>query len=282
MKITKIFFAFFGVVAINNACSEEYLNVYNANYGSVAVYSNNLRNDVYAIGGAVPNGAATPADCFMRAQVKITKTPDVYSGNLDAVSNRVILISDSDVLGKKIFVQLMSGEVLIQRSDTNGICADGIDFTGKYTRVLPGSKDFEEIFMGLLDLQYGEALNWNKVRNFKDAIRMLQDFFYDDNYLNIHDVSDRKKYNNAENDLGFFYQENGEDSVAISHFNAVVKRDPSRTVGWLNLGDSYWNINDKGNAIRCYQEYVKLMRKSSMEKKIVARASQRISGASVN
>lgn len=78
------------------------------------------------------------------------------------------------------------------------------------------------------------------------------------------------------NDLGFFLSEKGYYKEAVTILQRLVNTIPSRTVAYLNLSDSYWNLGKKTEAQLFYEKYRDFMTSDGKEKKIPKRAIERI------
>lgn len=77
------------------------------------------------------------------------------------------------------------------------------------------------------------------------------------------------------NDVGFLLGESGYYDESIELLNAVIARNPTRTVAYLNLADSYWGVNDKARAAQAYKQYTSLMSGEGKAQKIPQRAVER-------
>ncbi len=82
-------------------------------------------------------------------------------------------------------------------------------------------------------------------------------------------------YTPALNDYGFFLQELGEHGEAIGMLEAVVELAPNRTVAYLNLADSQWQLGQRAAAQRNYETYAWQMEQQNLGAQIPARAIQR-------
>ena len=70
------------------------------------------------------------------------------------------------------------------------------------------------------------------------------------------------------NDFGFFLEQAGKYQESVTLLEQVIKAVPTRTVAYVNLGDSYWGLNKTIEAAKCYKTYVDLMKKEGKEQKI--------------
>jgi hypothetical protein len=83
-----------------------------------------------------------------------------------------------------------------------------------------------------------------------------------------------QQYIPAVNDYGYFLQKAGQDRSAATILRAVIKCDPKRTVAYLNLADSLWNLGDTKEAKSCYRQYLIRARREKRNS-IPSRAVQR-------
>ena len=81
------------------------------------------------------------------------------------------------------------------------------------------------------------------------------------------------------NDVGFLLGESGYYEESIELLNAVIARNPGRTVAYLNLADSYWGVKDKVRAAQAYKQYASLMTSAGKGSKIPDRVAERSKGA---
>jgi len=77
------------------------------------------------------------------------------------------------------------------------------------------------------------------------------------------------------NDKAFYLGELKYWNAAIHILDKVVSNNPERAVAWLNLGDSYWAINDKDKARKAYSTYISLMGNQKKQDKIPERVYSR-------
>jgi len=79
----------------------------------------------------------------------------------------------------------------------------------------------------------------------------------------------------ALNDYGFFLQQAGDHKGAIPIFNIVIKEDPQRAVAYLNLADSLWALDRKGEAKAHYKTYQRLMAEANKGIPLPPRVAER-------
>lgn len=78
----------------------------------------------------------------------------------------------------------------------------------------------------------------------------------------------------AYNDLGFYLAEGGKDELALKFYRGV-EAVGKRTVLMLNMADSLWRLNRKGEAQRYYREYGEAMAAAGKAQKIPQRVAER-------
>ncbi|WBV59849.1 tetratricopeptide repeat protein [Chryseobacterium camelliae] len=78
------------------------------------------------------------------------------------------------------------------------------------------------------------------------------------------------------NNQAYALQQIGENYSSHALLEEIIKKSPERVVAYLNLADSYWDLNDKNKAKETYQKYISLMKSQKKEvSKIPERAYQR-------
>jgi hypothetical protein len=78
------------------------------------------------------------------------------------------------------------------------------------------------------------------------------------------------------NDLAYFLEQGGYDSLATVILKQIVYHHPNRTVAYLNLGDALFDLGEKSQAKNYYKNYIALCRQKKMEAKIPKRVFSRI------
>lgn len=73
------------------------------------------------------------------------------------------------------------------------------------------------------------------------------------------------------NDIGFFLEQAKMYKEAIYILELVIKKFPSRTVAYINIGDAYWGLEKKDEAKQAYLTYIKQMKQAGKETKIPQR-----------
>lgn len=78
------------------------------------------------------------------------------------------------------------------------------------------------------------------------------------------------------NDIAFYLQKDGNYTESISVLKKVLQSFPNRIVAYINIGDSYWRLNEFAKAKKAYKRYYTLMKESGKETRIPKRVSERI------
>ncbi|PWN66569.1 tetratricopeptide repeat protein [Chryseobacterium oncorhynchi] len=73
------------------------------------------------------------------------------------------------------------------------------------------------------------------------------------------------------NNIAFALSKNGNQKAGIELLKQIITKFPDRTVAYLNLADSYWNIGEKDKAINYYKEYLTLMKTQKKDLKKIPR-----------
>lgn len=78
------------------------------------------------------------------------------------------------------------------------------------------------------------------------------------------------------NDIAFFLAQHGSDEESIFLLEKIIKQFPEHTVAYINIGDAYWNVNQKNKAKQSYAKYIELMKKTEKESKIPKKIFERV------
>lgn len=79
------------------------------------------------------------------------------------------------------------------------------------------------------------------------------------------------------NDIAFYWQKSGYDEDAIWLLKKVINNNPQRTVAYLNMADSLWNISKAEESIENYRKYIDQMKINKKEHLIPQRVLLRAS-----
>jgi len=109
--------------------------------------------------------------------------------------------------------------------------------------ILKPYKDFKKLYTDLsgyplLANRFNEAVLLDFKKKFTLSQRNLDDY----------------------NNIAFALSKNGNQKAGIELLKQIISKFPDRTVAYLNLADSYWNIGEKDKAINNYKEYLTLMK----------------------
>jgi len=82
--------------------------------------------------------------------------------------------------------------------------------------------------------------------------------------VGIHDKTVREI-----NDLAYYYaKKHPASKLLIKVYRDILSLYPKRAVAYYNLGDAYWALGQKENALEAYNRYITLMRREKKEHKI--------------
>jgi hypothetical protein len=104
-----------------------------------------------------------------------------------------------------------------------------------------------------------------------ESIEWSLSFLSPESYMACHPPAQNVQ---AFNDLGFYLAEGGNDEFALKFYRGV-EAVGKRTVLMLNMADSLWRLNRKGEAQRYYREYGEAMTAAGKAQKIPQRVAER-------
>lgn len=216
-------------------------------------------------GGSNDSGASSPADCTVK--FKLEKNKKGYNGVLTPFSSELMEYDDTDnYLASFEFDK--AGMTFISQKSLD-VCPLATDFSGDYTAVNVDSKEYEKGFNELLQLNYHNAMKVFRTGNKDTAIKLLEPY--------MSESIERDFYqSDIFNDYGYFLQQTGLNNEAIKYFSIVMEKSPKRMVTYLNIADSYWDINSRNEAINSYKKYVSMMTNAGKSKQIPGRVFDRI------
>ncbi|MHC8336564.1 hypothetical protein [Pseudomonas sp. HLT2-19-2] len=191
--------------------------------------------------------------------------------NNDACDRSVVSVEDvpKSMIGETSLASFDGRKVLEQLSDLHIKSADG----------------YKKLMMTDVAEQLDKALALYRKGQTEAVSTVMANFLMDGGSGHCYPHSYiAQKYDFAQlpgwsNDLGFLFGETGYYDESIELLNAVVARNPTRTVAYLNLADSYWGLNNKELAARAYKQYASLMSGAGKASKIPARVAERSDGA---
>lgn len=266
--------SFLLLVCSFNAAAVE-ISVYtNSRADIVILHNHGSASHIYGYGGAPDLGPSTPADCAVSASLYFDDDSELFSGDVQGINTNSISYSSADAKGHKASLEIEDEFLEIKELDVFGLCAFGIDFTGQYIKANPGTPSFNESLIAILQLVYEDSLHRLNDHDIRSAIRNLEPF------IGAIDVSNTTNGNYSSvaiilNDYGYMLQKVSRDREAIEIFGEVIRIDPSRTVVYLNLADSYWAIKCGRSAGTMYQKYEQMMEAQGQYKNIPSRVSER-------
>lgn len=78
------------------------------------------------------------------------------------------------------------------------------------------------------------------------------------------------------NNIAFYFSKIKKHEESIFLLNKIISLFPSRTVAYINLGDSFWDMDKKEDALQNYRFYIELMTKQNKQSKIPQRIRNRL------
>lgn len=144
--IIKLFLFGFAFTHLPYAMCASVISVYALAYSNAILIDSGERKTLLIAGGAMPQGPSTPSDCFAKSTLHLKKKPNYYEGSLEPVHNEIMSVDADSVLGKQAGVYIYPSSIRIGNVEVNGICADGIDFSGNYKRVAEDTTKYASTF----------------------------------------------------------------------------------------------------------------------------------------
>lgn len=78
------------------------------------------------------------------------------------------------------------------------------------------------------------------------------------------------------NDKAYYLEQSKLYTESIYLLKKIIKNFPNRTVAYINIGDAYWNSQNKEKAKDAYKIYIEQMKEKGKEQKIPKRIFERI------
>ncbi|WP_392562256.1 tetratricopeptide repeat protein [Orbus sturtevantii] len=87
--------------------------------------------------------------------------------------------------------------------------------------------------------------------------------------------------NNVEsyNNIAYYFEKMELYDESIFILDKIVSLYPNRTVSYINLGDTYWKLGKKDEALKAYQKYIDFMTKNGKKNRIPARIIEHMTQA---
>ena len=74
---------------------------------------------------------------------------------------------------------------------------------------------------------------------------------------------------NQYNDLAFYLQQNSHEELFAQYvLERIITIFPDKIVAYLNLGDTYWDLENFEKAKQAYRKYISLMKTEGNENKV--------------
>ncbi|MFC7346914.1 tetratricopeptide repeat protein [Chryseobacterium zhengzhouense] len=199
--------------------------------------------------------------------------------------------------GCKSLTKSPDNKVFLMREVINDQFQDNYDYyEAPYVAIDTHTQDYAS-YVGIVD----ENIQFLSLSNAKADFINAHDFIFEDNIYYLSDellkripkliknnnlnfsLDDIKEYLNNEplteqniaqyNDIAYYLNEKNKYEESLFLLKIITDKFPNRTVAYLNLGDSYWNIYNKEKAKKSYTTYIELMKS---QKKDLSKIPQRV------
>ncbi|WP_027209559.1 hypothetical protein [Burkholderia sp. WSM2232] len=190
--IIRLFLFSIVLVHATHAMSGTALNIYSGAHGDAILIDAGKNKTLIVAGGAIPRGAGMASDCFAKATLSLKTKPNFYEGQLDSVHNEIIDADLDSVSGRLAGAYIYPSRIRIGKIEVDGICADGIDFSGDYKKIRQESEKYASIFAYFMRMEAQNAENIKKHDGRTAEIDILRPFIEAD-YTKLRlDIQDRK------------------------------------------------------------------------------------------
>ncbi|SEJ92988.1 hypothetical protein [Paraburkholderia diazotrophica] len=150
--------------------------VYRGERGDALLIDAGAEKTFMIAGGALARGSATAGDCFARAILKLNKPPNYFEGELEPVENEIINVDIKDIIGRGVGVYVSKNRLKVGNVEVDGICADGIDFSGYYREIPERDAKYKSIFLYFMRLSEQNAIHLREAGNVAAAVNELKPF----------------------------------------------------------------------------------------------------------
>lgn len=168
------------------------ISVYAGAHGDAMLIDSGESKTLLVAGGAMPQGPATPSDCFAKATLHLKREPNFYEGPLNPAHNEIIDVDANSVSGKRAGAYIYPSRIRIGNVEVDGICADGIDFSGDYKKVSEQSAKYASTFTYFMRMEDQNAADTRKNGKPAEADEELRPFIETDYEKFKLDKEDRK------------------------------------------------------------------------------------------
>ncbi|SAL10225.1 hypothetical protein AWB71_00151 [Caballeronia peredens] len=158
------------------ASAQETVTVYHGVRGDAILVANSNGMILHIVGGSIAKGSSTAADCFAKSVLHAASKSNYFEGVFEPVKNDITDTSVEDIAGKGIGVYIYPNEIRVGGAEIDGICADGVDFSGPYKKISMRDPRFVSIFVYFLGLIDQNAMHLVQLGNIPAAERELGPF----------------------------------------------------------------------------------------------------------
>lgn len=127
-----------------------------------------------------------------------------------------------------------------------------------------------------------KLLNQDKLMSLQNLVLIMQKY----KFKNILSISDINLYLIQDilgnhnlviyNNIAYHLQKAGANKEAIYLLEKIIEKFPDRTVAYYNLGDAYWELEEKEKAKKAYTTYIKQMHEKGLQRKIPKEILRRV------
>ena len=164
------------LVHVTCAIGGNVINVFAGKHGDAMLIDSDESKTLLVAGGAIPRGQATPSDCFAKATLHLKNGQNFYEGPLNPVHTEILDSDAGDISGKQVDVFIYPSRIYIVKVEVDGICADGIDFSGDYKKVAEQSARYASTFTYFMRMEDQNAADMRKNGKLAEANEELRPF----------------------------------------------------------------------------------------------------------
>lgn len=168
------------------------ISVYAGAHGDALLIDAGENKTLLVAGGAIPQGPATASDCLAKASLHLKKEPNFFEGPLKPVHNEIIGTDANSVSGKRAGAYIYPSRIRIGNVEVDGICADGVDFSGVYKKVGERTAKYASTFAYFMRMEDQNAADMRKNGKSTEANGELRPFI-EVNYTNLKLGSEDRK-----------------------------------------------------------------------------------------
>jgi hypothetical protein len=178
------------------------ISVFVGAHGDAMLIDSDGSKTLLVAGGAIPRGSTTASDCFAKATLHLKQGSNFYEGPLNPVHNEIIDANADAISGKQVGVFIYPSRIRIGNVEVDGICADGIDFSGYYKKVAEQSAKYASTFTYFMRMEDQNAADMRKNGKPAEANEELRPFIETNHNKLKLDNQDRKAVESISKEYG--------------------------------------------------------------------------------